>query len=930
MSVKSIDVRTPGYAAIAKKWNLSMSKVIELVNKGAKVEQEHTKSLEKAKQIARDHIAERPDYYKKLHKMEKSPIEMNEENVTGAVRGLGYVTGDPGVDPVSQYTTNNAMSYSDINGSILKLIKDKHNKHLKAMGFSSYDPTATNTNKVVAEDVLNELGSMMQDGMPGTVGITDPPPKLRKNDSVDEGKKLEKAKKAVMAGITAANIYTLGDVAGKATEGRGSPKRDIVAAATTLPGAAGWGATGVHYAKKAYDYVKRKKMNEEKNDLKGACWKGYTAKGLKKKGGKMVPNCVPVEEGWALIGRPFTKLGDRNPNAQFYGGKPKQTTTKNDEKDNTYKNSKQGGTNVNKVKPVKEDAVTVAATQHMDTAQSGYQQSAKPSRSRVNLRGTTAHVKGAEYRSGTGSARASLGAGGQMKPTSTNVPTRFMRSVKNAPSTQGAGGQLKPSSTSGSSSFTPNSQSRSMNVGKGMAASKQTSPVVKGMSAAGQEASKKIVPKAASVMATVGKAARALSGPEGAAVTAAAEPLAKKMASSYKAGHQSFASHGSEGEKTSTVFARMKQPSQGRSVSQYEKDVLTPKASEAPKAPENPKVDAPTPPSRPDYFTHGQAFGAARKEAGGGEGKFSYQSSSDTAPKTYQTNVSGEKPEAQLKPTSVKEDWQSVNRKDKTDGLSQKAVNAYKRENPGSKLQTAVTEKNPSGKRAARRKSFCSRMSGMKARLTSAKTARDPDSNINKALRRWNCEEQVQNDELKKATLASYIKKASDSRAKHQGDAEFYQKKGVTNKNYKKYGKALNKVSNRRNGIHLAADKLAREEVEINELEAETLGSYTKKAAKSRKKSLHGPKPDLKTWSKRQQGIQRAISRLTSVEENHNSSLHEETKMDNKVIVNEAIENILDGNLNEMKENLLVALQEKTQEKLEERKKIIASQYFGQ
>ena len=89
--------------------------------------------------------------------------------------------------------------------------------------------------------------------------------------------------------------------------------------------------------------------------------------------------------------------------------------------------------------------------------------------------------------------------------------------------------------------------------------------------------------------------------------------------------------------------------------------------------------------------------------------------------------------------TFITEDWQKVNRQDKTDGLSQKAVNAYRRENPGSKLQTAVTEKNPSGKRAARRKSFCSRMKGMKARLTSAETARDPDSRINKALRRWNC-----------------------------------------------------------------------------------------------------------------------------------------------------------------------------------------------
>jgi len=87
----------------------------------------------------------------------------------------------------------------------------------------------------------------------------------------------------------------------------------------------------------------------------------------------------------------------------------------------------------------------------------------------------------------------------------------------------------------------------------------------------------------------------------------------------------------------------------------------------------------------------------------------------------------------------IGEDWQSVNRKDKTDGLSQKAVNAYRRENPGSKLQTAVTEKNPKGKRASRRKSFCSRMSGMKSKLTSTKTARDPDSRINKALRRWNC-----------------------------------------------------------------------------------------------------------------------------------------------------------------------------------------------
>ena len=89
------------------------------------------------------------------------------------------------------------------------------------------------------------------------------------------------------------------------------------------------------------------------------------------------------------------------------------------------------------------------------------------------------------------------------------------------------------------------------------------------------------------------------------------------------------------------------------------------------------------------------------------------------------------------------EDWQKVNRKDKTDGMSKAAVKAYRSENPGSKLKTAVT-KDPKklkkgSKSAKRRLAFCRRMKGMKKKLTSAKTRRDPDSRINKALRRWNC-----------------------------------------------------------------------------------------------------------------------------------------------------------------------------------------------
>lgn len=87
--------------------------------------------------------------------------------------------------------------------------------------------------------------------------------------------------------------------------------------------------------------------------------------------------------------------------------------------------------------------------------------------------------------------------------------------------------------------------------------------------------------------------------------------------------------------------------------------------------------------------------------------------------------------------------WTRKEGKDPEGGLNRKGVASYRRANPGSKLQTAVT-KDPSkikkgSKDDKRRKSFCRRMTGMKRKLTSAKTANDPDSRINKSLRKWNC-----------------------------------------------------------------------------------------------------------------------------------------------------------------------------------------------
>jgi len=93
-------------------------------------------------------------------------------------------------------------------------------------------------------------------------------------------------------------------------------------------------------------------------------------------------------------------------------------------------------------------------------------------------------------------------------------------------------------------------------------------------------------------------------------------------------------------------------------------------------------------------------------------------------------------------PIMESEAWQKANKKDKTDGMSQKAVNTYRREHPGSKLKTAVTTKPSKLKRGSkaskRRKSYCSRSRGQ-MKMHSISCSKTPDKAICKARRRWNC-----------------------------------------------------------------------------------------------------------------------------------------------------------------------------------------------
>lgn len=81
--------------------------------------------------------------------------------------------------------------------------------------------------------------------------------------------------------------------------------------------------------------------------------------------------------------------------------------------------------------------------------------------------------------------------------------------------------------------------------------------------------------------------------------------------------------------------------------------------------------------------------------------------------------------------------WTRKEGKNPKGGLNAKGRASYNKKTGGNLKPPAPNPKTK--KDAARRKSFCSRMKGMKSKNTSSKTANDPNSRINKSLRAWNC-----------------------------------------------------------------------------------------------------------------------------------------------------------------------------------------------
>ena len=166
--------------------------------------------------------------------------------------------------------------------------------------------------------------------------------------------------------------------------------------------------------------------------------------------------------------------------------------------------------------------------------------------------------------------------------------------------------------------------------------------------------------------------------------------------------------------------------------------------------------------------------------------------------------------------------WQRKAGKSESGGLNAKGVASYRAANPGSKLKTAVTTK-PSklkkgSKSAKRRLSFCRRMKGMKKKLTSAKTARDPDSRINKALRKWNCSFEPEHGEvISEGKVAKMVKslrrktKVLEKGQKKGRDAGAIAAKIMRDKEHNKYVSFLPAPTNEEKEIPANVKKIAKE-----------------------------------------------------------------------------------------------------------------------
>jgi hypothetical protein len=150
---------------------------------------------------------------------------------------------------------------------------------------------------------------------------------------------------------------------------------------------------------------------------------------------------------------------------------------------------------------------------------------------------------------------------------------------------------------------------------------------------------------------------------------------------------------------------------------------------------------------KPDYYTKLDKAGLEEEKRQEAHSKNQIKSASrfdgsDELVNIYKSTTPGQTAKTIKKVVSEVAAWQRKEGKDPKGGLNRKGVESYRRENPGSKLQMAVTtppsQLDPDSKAAKRRKSFCARMGGAKGPM---KDEKGRPTRKALALRKWNCEE---------------------------------------------------------------------------------------------------------------------------------------------------------------------------------------------
>lgn len=543
------------------------------------------------------------------------------------------------------------------------------------------------------------------------------------------------------------------------------------------------------------------KSVSEESELEEKCWTGYKQVGMKKKGNRQVPNCVPANEDAEAHSKDF-----RKPSSRFIGS---------NELVDIYK-SQTPGQIIKKVvrEHLEEDAVDIYTN---------------PPERPAEVRQLRAPQKQAPRQVTSISGRASGRLAAQGSPMTGKVQLQRAAPPR-APTysmPSGQRGSMSASPTKVTSSYSQGG----VNVGKGMAASKQTSFVTRGMEKAGLEAVKKAAP-------AVAAGARAMTGVAGTVAGAIAPYAAKEVAKSYEKGHsQGLKPHDVGGEKYSDVASRMKEKSQGRSISSYEAEVLKPQKYDQPKPAAKVEVDAPQAPRRPkDYeFSFPKSFAHARDVAGGPGGSFEYTKGSGETGK-YHTGYRGETVPKKLTPVEpesggktlkkIKEAISEATYKGKKVPLNKPMKGDVKKskvyvdpDGDGKAQKVNFGDPNMTIKKdqPARKRSYCARSSGQ-GNLT------DKTSANYWSRRAWNCEE-------------TEVKEASVEKLQNYSTAAAERLASGTDADNRKA--EVNRIT----GIHTAAKKLHPElypnaikipanEATIDELSNETLGSYVTGAQK--------------------------------------------------------------------------------------------------